>query len=101
MYSVYKNLQNEVQEIRLKLSINQKGTLKTLSMGRVELGVELPQGCRATTRRQFTINHQVPRNTGYKFAQSSKDEGLTRHWSYLEVKRLDSESKMDLFGMNS
>lgn len=63
-------------------------------MGRVELGVELPQGCRA-------INHQVPRNTGYKFAQSSKDEGLTRHWSYLEVKRLDSESKMDLFGMNS
>ena len=70
-------------------------------MGRVELGVELPQGCRATTRRQFTIKHQVPRNTGYKFAQSSKDEGLTRHWSYLEVKRLDSESKMDLFGMNS
>ena len=40
-------------------------------------GVQLPQGHAVTTRRQFTLYHQVPRNFWYSFDQSWKDEKLS------------------------
>ena len=39
-------------------------------------GVQLPQGYRATSRRQFTFYHQVPRKFWYSFDQPWKDESL-------------------------
>ena len=36
--------------------------------------VELSQGYRAATRRQFTFYHQVPRNSWYSFDQPWKDD---------------------------
>ena len=40
-------------------------------------GVQLSQGYRATTRRQFTFYHSVLRTTWYSFSQSWKDERLS------------------------
>ena len=37
---------------------------------------------RATSRRQLTFNHQVPRNPWYSFYQRQKDEWLSRPWSH-------------------
>ena len=37
-------------------------------------GVRLPQGYRATSRRQFTFYHQVPRKSWYSFDRPRKDE---------------------------
>ena len=39
-------------------------------------GVQLPQGYRATTKRQFTFYHYVPKNSWYSFDQPRKDESL-------------------------
>ena len=41
-------------------------------------GVQLPQGYRATTRRQFTFYQQVPRNSWYSFDRPRKDERLSQ-----------------------
>ena len=38
---------------------------------------------RATSRRQFTFYHSVPRNVWYSFYQPRKDERLSRPWSHL------------------
>ena len=38
-------------------------------------GVQLPKA-RATSRRQFSLYHQVPRNSWYSFYQPRKDERL-------------------------
>ena len=46
-------------------------------------GVQLPQGYRATTRRQFIFHHEVPRNSWYSFDRPRKDEKLCRTWSHL------------------
>ena len=35
--------------------------------------VHLPKGCRVTTRREFTFNHDVPRCSRYSFDQPRKD----------------------------
>ena len=37
-------------------------------------GVQLPQGYRATSRRQVTFYHQVPRKSYYSFNRPRKDE---------------------------
>ena len=44
-------------------------------------GVNLPQGYRASTRRQFTFYHKVPRNSWYSFDRPRMDERLSRPWS--------------------
>ena len=44
--------------------------------------VPLPKVYRATTRRQFTFYHSVPRNSWYPFDQPRKDERLTQPWSH-------------------
>ena len=49
---------------------------------------------RATSRRQFTFYHQVPRNW-YSFYRPRKDEGLSQPWSHpvvLNTRPLDWES---------
>ena len=53
-----------------------KKTLWSLFMNRVQL----PKVYRATTRRQFTFYHSVPKNSWYPFDQPRKDERLTRPW---------------------
>ena len=45
-------------------------------------GVQLSQGYRATTTWQFTLYHQVPRNSWYSFDRPRKGERLSRPWSY-------------------
>ena len=58
-------------------------------------GVQLPQGCRATTRSQFTFYHLGPRNFWYSFDRPRKDERLSRPWSHpavLNTGPLDGES---------
>ena len=37
---------------------------------------------RATSRRQFTFYHSVPRNSWYSFHRPRKDERLSRPWSH-------------------
>ena len=49
-----------------------KKNLWSLFMDRVQLH----QGYRATTRRQFTFNHLVPRISWYSFDQPWKDKRL-------------------------
>ena len=53
-----------------------KKTLWPLFMDRIQL----PKVYRATTRRQFTFYHSVPKNSWYPFDQPRKDERLTRPW---------------------
>ena len=36
----------------------------------------------ATSRRQFTFYHSVPRNSWYSFYRPRKDERLSRPWSH-------------------
>ena len=58
-------------------------------------GVQLPQGYRATLRRQFTFYHLVPRSSWYSFYQPWKDERLSQPWSHpvvLNTGPLDWES---------
>ena len=50
----------------------------------------------ATSRRQFTFYHSVPRNSWYSFYQPRKDERLSRRWSHpvvLNTGLLDWESR--------
>ena len=50
---------------------------------------------RATSRRQFTFYHKVPRNPWYSFYRSWKDQRLYQPWSYpvvLNMGPLDWES---------
>ena len=47
--------------------------------------LQLLQGHRATTRRQFTFCHYIPRNSWYSFNRPQKDERLSRPWSHQEV----------------
>ena len=44
--------------------------------------VQLPQGYRATSMRQFTFYHKVPRNFCYSFDRPQKDEWLSQPWSH-------------------
>ena len=49
----------------------------------------------ATSRRQFTFYHSVPRNSWYSFYRPQKDERLSRPWSHpvvLNTGLLDWES---------
>ena len=49
----------------------------------------------ATSRRQFTFYHSVPRNSWYSFYRPQKDERLSRPWSHslvLNTGPLDWES---------
>ena len=49
----------------------------------------------ATSRRQFTFYHSVPRNSWYSFYRPRKDERLSRPWSHpvvLNTETLDWES---------
>ena len=49
----------------------------------------------ATSRRQFTFYHSVPRNSWYSFYRPRKDERLSRPWSHpvvLNTGPLDWES---------
>ena len=45
-------------------------------------GVQLPQGYRATSRRQFSFYHEVSRNSWHSFDQPRKDERLSQPWSH-------------------
>ena len=57
--------------------------------------VQLSQGYRATTRRQFTFYHSVTRSSWYSFNQSRKDERLSSlrsHSVVLSPEHLDLES---------
>ena len=50
---------------------------------------------RATSRRQFTFYHLVPRNSWYSFCRPRKDERLSRSWGHpvvLKTGPLDWES---------
>ena len=51
--------------------------IKTMTAFRVCL----PQGCRATTRRQLSFNHVAPRNPWYSFDQPQKDKRLHQPWN--------------------
>ena len=59
-------------------------------------GVQLSQGYRATTRRQFTFYHSVPRSLPtFSLDQPWKDEKLSQPWSHrvvLNLGPLDWES---------
>ena len=58
-------------------------------------GVQLLQGYTATSRRQFTFYHQVPRKSWYSFDLHRKDERLSRCWSHpvvMNTRPLDWES---------
>ena len=49
----------------------------------------------ATSRREFTFYHSVPRNFWYSFYRPHKDERLSQPWSHpvvLNVEPLDWES---------
>ena len=48
-------------------------------------GVQLSHDYRATTRRQFTFHHSVPRNSWYSIDWPWKDERLSWLWSHTEV----------------
>ena len=50
--------------------------------------VQLPKDCGATTTREFTFNHKVPRSSWYSFNQPCRDERLSRSWYYLVVLKL-------------
>ena len=39
----------------------------------------------ATSRRQFTFHHSVPRNSWYSFYRPQKDKRLSRPWSHREI----------------
>ena len=59
-------------------------------------GVQMPQGYRATLRRQFTFYHQGPRKSLYSFDQPQKDERLSQPCSHsvvLNTGSLDWESR--------
>ena len=56
-------------------------TLKTLWPLFID-GVQLCQGYRATSMRQFTFYHQVPRKSWYSFDRPQKDERVSRPWSH-------------------
>ena len=45
-------------------------------------GAQMPQGYRATLRRQFTFYHQVPRKSSYSFDRPQKDERLSQPCSH-------------------
>ena len=47
---------------------------------------------RATSRRQFTFYHKVPRNSWYSFYRTQKDEGLSQPWSHTLVLNTDQEN---------
>ena len=60
-------------------------------------GIQVPQGCRVTTRRQFTFYKYVPRNSWYSFDQLREDEQLSRLWSHpvvVNTESLDWESSV-------
>ena len=40
-------------------------------------GLQLSQGCKATTRRQFSFYHWVPKSSWYSFDQPRKDKRLS------------------------
>ena len=56
------------------LLLFEKSLLKKL---KTFYGCQLPQGHKATMRRQFTFYHQVPRISWYSFDQPQKDERLS------------------------
>ena len=45
-------------------------------------GVQLSQGCRATTKRQFNFYYSVRRGSWYSFHRPWKDERLSWTWAY-------------------
>ena len=45
-------------------------------------GIQLSQDYTATTRRQFTFHHSVPRSSSYPFNRPLKDGRLTWPWSH-------------------
>ena len=47
-------------------------------------GVQLFEGYRATTTRQFTFNHSVPRSSWYSFDQPQNNRRLNQHWRPLD-----------------
>ena len=49
--------------------------------------IQLPQGWRATTRRQVTFNHKSREGSSNWVDQLQKDEKLSWHWSHSEVLR--------------
>ena len=54
----------------------------------------------ATSRRQFTFYHSVPRNSWYSFYRPRKDKRLSRPWSHpvvLSTGPLDWESRSNIF----
>ena len=59
------------------------------------MGFKLPQGYKATMRRQFSLYREVPRFPWYSFDRPQKDERLSRPWSHpvvLSPEPLDWES---------
>ena len=58
-------------------------------------GVQLSQGYRATSRRQFTFYHSFPKISWYSFIRPGKDERLSQPWCHpmlLNLGPLDWES---------
>ena len=59
-------------------------------------GVQSHQGYRATTRRQFTFYHSIPRNSQHSFNRHWIEKRLSQSWSYqvvvLNMGPLDWES---------
>ena len=47
--------------------------------------IRLSQRYKATTRRQFTCYHYVPRISSYSFDQPRKNERISQPWSFPKV----------------
>ena len=73
-----------VGHVQFKLFTFFKKTLQSLFMN----GVQLPQDYKATTKRQFTFYHSVPRTSWHSFSQPQKDERLSSSWSHSAVLNL-------------
>ena len=64
------------------------------------MGFNCLKATTATSRRQFTFYHSVPRNSWYSFYRPRKDERLSRPWSHpvvLNTGLLDWESSTLIF----
>ena len=62
----------------LKILQMHKNTLWPLFRDRIKLS----QDCRATTRRQFTLSHQVSRSSFYSFDRPRNDGRFIAPWSH-------------------
>ena len=90
-YSLAKTLKNNCKGVHLEWSCRPlpyfkehlcKTFFKNFMVHFFVDGVQLSQGYKATTRRQFTFYHWLPRNSWYSYDRPRKDERLSQTWSH-------------------